>query len=137
MMRNLIGIFIAIVVGLAGGSLVNIGILQLGQFLIPPPEGVDMSNMEGLKEAMPQFGIQHFIPPFLAHAIGTLFGAFFAAKIAPMHKNRCAYFIGAFFFLGGLYMVIMLPSPILFSVIDLVFAYFPMVWLALRLARTS
>jgi hypothetical protein len=38
------------------------------------------------------------------------------------------------FFMGGAMMVYMLPGPIWFAVIDLVFAYIPMGLLALKIA---
>lgn len=136
-MRNYIGMKIAIVIGLSGGSLVNLGILELGKILIPLPPGVNTDSMESLKAGLAQFEIQHFIFPFLAHAIGTLFGAFYAARIAPGRKKICAAIVGGFFFSGGLIMVIMVPSPLWFSIIDLALAYVPMIWLALRLARVQ
>ena len=45
---------------------------------------------------------KHFISPFLAHALGSLAGAFLAAKIALSHQMKIALVIGAFFSLGGL-----------------------------------
>jgi hypothetical protein len=41
--------------------------------------------------------------------------------------------IGSLFFVGGLQMVMELPSPMWFNVLDLGLAYFPMVWLGHRL----
>jgi hypothetical protein len=43
--------------------------------------------------------------------------------------------VGAFFFLGGLYMVSILPAaPLWFDVLDLALAYFPMAWAGAKLA---
>ena len=44
---------------------------------------------------------KNFVFPFLAHALGTLAGAFVAAKIAASHKMRFALAIGFLFLLGG------------------------------------
>ena len=90
--------------------------------------------MEGLKESMHLFGPQHFIMPFLAHALGTLAGAAVAALIAVSHKMKFALAIGFFFLAGGIMNVFMLPSPLWFTNVDLVGAYIPMGWLGGRLA---
>ena len=128
---------LAVVAGLVLGSVVNMGIIMLSSSIIPPPEGVDVTNMESLKSSMHLFEPKHFIFPFLAHALGTLSGAFTAALIAAANKMRFALGIGAFFLLGGIVNVFMLPSPAWFTVLDLVGAYIPMGWLGGRWAGAS
>jgi hypothetical protein len=71
---------------------------------------------------------KHFVFPFLAHAIGTLAGAFLAARLS-VSKMRSAFIVGGFFLLGGIANTMMLPSPVWFSITDLVGAYLPMAWL--------
>jgi hypothetical protein len=80
------------------------------------------------------FQPKHFIMPFLAHAIGTLIGAFIAALIAGSHKMNFAIVIGIFFLIGGIMSVFMLPSPVWFNILDLVVAYIPMAWIGGKLA---
>lgn len=126
--------FLAFVAGLVVGSLVNKGLIAISGSIIPPPAGVDVSNLEGLKASMHLFRPQHFIFPFLAHALGTLTGAFVAAWFSASHKMRLALGIGIFFLVGGIGMVFMVPSPTWFAVTDLVFAYIPMAYLAGKLA---
>jgi hypothetical protein len=41
-----------------------------------------------------------------------------------------SFFVAGLFFFGGAYMVSVLPAPIWFNVLDLVVAYFPMMYLA-------
>ena len=89
---------------------------------------------EGLKASMPLFQPRHFIMPFLAHALGTFVGAFIAASIAATHKMKLALGIGVLFLIGGITNVLMLPSPLLFSVIDLAVAYIPMAYIGGMLA---
>lgn len=71
--------------------------------------------------------------PFLAHALGTFVGAFLAAKIA-FHKLFAGIFIGAFFLIGGIANSFMLPAPTWFVVVDVVFAYLPVAFLATKFA---
>jgi hypothetical protein len=130
-LRNIL----AVIAGIVGGGIVNMGLVMLGGIIVPPPDGIDTSTTEGLKAAMPLFELKHFIFPFLAHAIGTLVGAWLAALVAATNKLTFAMIIGCFFFLGGLYMVVVVPSPVWFTLLDLVLAYIPMAWLGYRLAR--
>jgi hypothetical protein len=126
-----------ILVTIAGciiGSLVNGGIISISGSIIPPPEGADTQTMEGLKASMHMFEPKHFLFPFLAHALGTLVGAYIAARLVTANPMRSAMIISGLFFIGGLMMVVQLPSPVWFSIVDLVGAYFPMGYLAVRLA---
>ena len=127
----------AVFAGVIIGGVLNMALLVVGSALIPAPAGVDVTDMESIAAAMDmgEFGPRHFITPFLAHALGCLAGAIIAYLIAVDRKQLFAYVIGGFFFLGGLINAFMLPAPLWFIVFDLVFAYFPMAWLAGLIAR--
>lgn len=126
---------LAVVAGLIVGSAVNGGIIAVSGSLIPPPAGADVTTMEGLKASMHLFGPEHFLMPFLAHALGTLVGAFIAAKIAANNHLRFALGIGVVFFIGGAINVALLSAPMWFNVLDLVAAYLPMGYLGGKLAE--
>lgn len=132
-MNPIVKNILAVVAGLIAGSLVNMAIIMLSSHLVLPPQGIDTSTMEGLKEALPLFEPKHFLMPFLAHAIGTLVGAYITVLLAASHKMTYALVIGCFFLLGGITNVILLPSPTWFTVLDLAVAYLPMAWLGGRL----
>lgn len=134
-MKSFIFNFIAVLGGLVIGSIVNMALVSLGGELIPPPIGADVSSMEELKKAMPLFTAQHFLFPFLAHAMGTLCGAAFAAKVASTHKLIIALVIGVAFLAGGIMMVFSLPSPMWFNVLDLSAAYLPMAYIGYKLIK--
>ena len=124
---------LAVLIGIITGSTVNMGMIMISGSIIPPPDGADVSTMEGLKESMHLFQAKHFIFPFLAHALGTFVGAVLAALIAVNHKMKFALGIGAFFLIGGIANVFMLPSPVWFTVLDIMVAYIPMAWLGGKL----
>jgi hypothetical protein len=123
---------LAVVAGLVVGGALNMAIIMISGSIIPPPEGVDNTTMEGLKAGMHLFQPKHFILPYLAHALGTFVGALLAAIIAATHKMKFALSIGIFFLLGGIANVIMLPSPVWFTITDLGI-YLPMGFLAGKL----
>ncbi len=111
------------------GAQVNMAIIMGGSSVIPPPAGVDPSNIDSIAENMHLYGFTHFMVPFLAHALGTLVGAFLVAKFAPLYKLQLALAVGFIFLLGGIAMVMMLPSPLWFNVLDVGVAYLPMGYL--------
>ena len=112
-------------------------LVTAGPKVFPPPVGVDVTTMEGLKAALPLFEPRHFVFPFLAHALGTLVGALVATLIAGGRVPAAV--VGALFFAGGAANVAMLPAPMWFNALDLIVAYGPMAfvgwWLAGRLRR--
>jgi len=125
---------LAVVVGLVIGSIVNMGLILVSGTIIPPPAGADVTTFEGLKASLHLFEPKHFIFPFLAHALGTLVGAFVAGLLAPGRSMVPACVVGGLFLLGGIYNVMMLPAPAWFNATDLLLAYIPMAWLGHALA---
>ena len=136
-MNKIVRNVLAVITGITLGSAVNMGIIMLQGYFIALPEGVDVTNTESLQSAMHLFGPKHFIFPFLAHAIGTLVGAYLSARIAASHKIKFALGIGIFFLIGGISMVFMMPAPVWFVMLDLSVAYSPMGWLSGILATKS
>ncbi len=127
----------AVLTGIIIGSIVNMTLITISGSIIPPPEGADLTTMEALKESMHLFTPKNFIFPFLAHALGTFVGALLAGFIAITYKIRFAMSIGYAFLLGGIINVFMLPSPVWFSVLDIVVAYLPMAYFAGKIATRN
>lgn len=125
---------LAIIVGAAVGSIVNMMLITISGSVIPPPAGADVTTYEGLKATIHLFKPKHFIFPFLAHALGTFAGAFVTAKLAANNKTRFAMVIGILFLFGGIANVMMLPAPMWFNVLDVAAAYIPMALLGGKLA---
>ncbi|TGN08427.1 hypothetical protein [Leptospira ilyithenensis] len=132
-MNPIIKNILAVILGFIVGSAVNMGIITTSGNIIPPPDGADVTTMEGLKASIHLFQPKHFILPFLAHALGTFTGALVAAIIATNHKVKFALGIGVLFLAGGIANILMLPSPIWFTVLDLAGAYIPMGYIAGKL----
>ena len=117
---------LALLAGYVLGSTVNMMLILISSSIIPPPPGADVTSSAGLKASMHLFGVQHFIFPFVAHALGTLIGAWIAATVAPSKNFLIAMVASGLFLLGGISSVIMLPSPLWFTLVDLIAAYLPM-----------
>ena len=126
---------LAVVAGIVVGSIVNMGIIMISGSIIPPPEGADITTMEGLKASIHFFEPKHFIFPFLAHALGTLVGAVIATKIAATRKMTMALIIGLFFLIGGTANIAMLGGPMWFTALDIIVAYMPMAYVGYMLGN--
>ncbi len=126
-LRNIL----AVIGGIVLGSILNMTIVMtLGSV----PEGVDPSDVESIKANIDRYEWFHFIVPFIAHALGTLLGAFIASKFGSTNKKVLALVVGAFFMIGGLAAVFMIPGPIWFAILDIAVAYIPMAILGHKLA---
>lgn len=123
---------LAVLAGIFVGGIVNFGIIILSSSIIPPPDGVDVSNIESIKANIRLYKPIHFLFPFLAHAIGTFSGAVLAIKISK--QTKIAYMVALVFLYGGISMVTQVPSPMWFTVLDLGLAYIPMAWLATKMS---
>ena len=135
-MNNLTRNILALVIGLVVGGAVNMGLVNIGPAIIPLPAGADVSTMEGLQQSMQLFTPKNFLFPFLAHALGTMVGAFFAAKFAATRQFFNAMIVGFVFLAGGVSMVYMVGGPMWFILADLIIAYLPMAYLGGLLASS-
>ena len=111
MKKTILNLFVFVVCVLTGGMLNGV-IVKYSSAIIPPPIGFDLRTEEGLKAAMQVMEPKHFIMPFLAHALGTLVGAFLVTLFIKERKLFRALLVGFLFFLAGTYMVFILPSPL-------------------------
>lgn len=131
-LRNIL----AVIAGLLVGSFVNMGLIYLGMALLPAPPGVDVNDIASINAHIREYSTLQLLTPFFSHAIGTLAGAFLAARIAASHNMAFALVIGVVFLIGGIMAVRMIPNaPMWFNVLDLVVAYLPMAWIGGRMAR--
>lgn len=124
----------AVILGWFGGGMVNMMLVKAGHTLFPI-EGIDPNNLEELARVMPGLEVKYFIFPFLAHALGTFFGAVIAGAIAVKHNMKCAMGIGVLFLIGGILACFMIPAPVWFILTDLLIAYIPMAWMGGKIAQ--
>ena len=101
-MGKTIRTILAVLLGLAVGSAVNMGLILLRPMVIPPPAGVDVTDMESLAASMHLFQFRHFVFPFLAHAAGALVAAYLAVMIASGYRLKLSMLVGSLFLLGGI-----------------------------------
>lgn len=135
MINPLIRNMLAVLAGMVVFTLVNTGLVYLGPYVFPLPAGADLSSPEAFASSVPLFKIQHFVFPFLGHALGTLSGAYTGARIATRPQMTVVGVIGGVALFGGIMNAYHMPAPIWFEVFDLFLAYLPMAWLGGKLAN--
>jgi hypothetical protein len=129
---------IVIFISLFSGAMLNGAIINISSKVIVPPKGFDLNTAEGLQAAMPHMGPEHFLFPFLAHAIGTLISALLISRFLKSQQFVFSMMAGILFLMAGVAMVIMLPgTPIWFILVDLIGAYIPMAYLGYKLVKKS
>lgn len=136
---NLLRNVLALIGGFIIGAIVNMGLIEFGHNRVPVPEEfMQIKTIEALKEASALLSPKHFVFPFIAHALGTLVGAYVCSRIAYSRKRELALVIGFIFLSGGVSMIITKGGPHWFKIADLGFAYIPMAILGWSIAvRTS
>jgi hypothetical protein len=127
-----------ILVGALAGASLNMGVLLLGSKLMPNPPGVDVNDPASINAHIHEYSVLQLLVPFLAHALGTLLGAFLAARFnrGTGLSLTAALVVGALFLFGGISAIVMIPSaPLWFDALDLLVAYVPMALLGYALAK--
>ncbi|MDC1395481.1 hypothetical protein N8368_03125 [Bacteroidia bacterium] len=125
----LVGLLV-VIAGLFLGSLLNMGIIMIGPSVIPMPKGVKPMDEDSLEEFMHLFETKHFVMPFLAHALGTLVGAFVAVKLSnifnvPEVGLIASIAIGLLFLWGGIETSKSIGASMNATLFDAVLAYIP------------
>lgn len=128
-LRNIL----AVIAGSIVGGLVNATLVTIGPMIIPTPDGLDQTTLEGIQASIHLLQPKHFIFPFIAHALGTLVGALVAVKIGVSHHLLLALAVGLLFLMGGLSMMFMVDGPAWFEYLDVLVAYLPMAWIGAKL----
>ena len=130
-LRNIL----AVIAGCFVGGIINWGLIKLGPTIFPMPEGFNPDDIENIKANIHLFSTGNFLMTWLAHALGTLAGAYTTARLSISNQRSLALLIGLFFLIGGIMAVMMIGGPITFIIADLVLAYLPMGYLGFILAR--
>jgi hypothetical protein len=131
-MSRYINFGLALIAGVVIGGIVNMLFVTIGPMVISPPAGMDMTSAESMKASAHLLESKHYIFPLIAHASGTYVGALVAVKLAKEFKPFAAYIVAGLFFIGGITAIRMIPAPIDFILVDLIFAYFPMAYAAIK-----
>jgi hypothetical protein len=131
---NIVRNILAVIIGLIIGNVVNMAVISVGHAIMPPHAGFDGNSMEGVASTIHLLQPLDFIVPFLAHALGPFVGVLAAMFIAASSHKTIAIIVGVLFLVGGIAANIMIPAPMWYRIVDMVFAYIPMAFLAWKVS---
>lgn len=123
----------ALLLGIFVGGMVNMGLILLGPSVIPVP--VNVTDSDSIAASIHLLQPEHFLFPYLAHAVGTFAGALIAYLAGATYRLRLAVAVGLLFLCGGIANAFVIPAPLWFLVLDIATAYLIPMWLAIEIGR--
>jgi hypothetical protein len=121
---------LAVVLGIVAGGAFNMAMVMASHAVYPLPEGIDVYPTEGIDpndfDALKAHVTAHGMPTgalimvLVAHAGGSFVSGFVCGLIARRCWYAAALGMGILWMCGGIYMLMMLPSPTWFAVADVV-----------------
>ena len=119
-------------------GVINAGLITYLGGMVDLPPGVDPNDVEDIKKNIHLYSTNALLVPLAAHAVGTMSGAFMAARLAVSRHMILAMAIGIFFLIMGIVMILSIPNtPTWFVWLDLLGAYLPMAFLGGLIGRRS
>lgn len=103
---------LAVIAGLIVGGLIVAGVEYIAQKIYPPPEGLDLTDMEVLREFAAGAPASARLVVLLAWFLGTFGGAWVAAYLARRAPMTHALIVGTFFLVADTVNLVSIPSPL-------------------------
>lgn len=118
---------LAVLAGIILGAVMVYVVQLAGHQIFPPPEGMDPSNPESIKQYMSQIPTLALVWILLSYALGSLAGGGVAAAIAPKAHLTHALIVGGVQTCFGIANYLMITHPLWMMVVGtpifLVFAF--------------
>lgn len=111
-MRTAIGLIVGIVAGFLTVYLLE----MIGHAIYPPPPGIDMTDMDALRDVMATMPAGALGLVLLAWVLATLIGGTLAGWIARTRQTLLAGVVGALILAGAIANMVLLPHPVWFSI---------------------
>ncbi len=115
-MRTAIGLIVGIVAGFVTVYLLE----MLGHSIYPPPRGIDMTDMDALRDVMATMPAGALVIVLLAWILATLIGGTLAGWIARTRQKLLAGVVGGLILAGAVANMVLLPHPVWFVVAAIV-----------------
>ena len=93
--------------------MLNGALIDVSRQIIPQPVGFDLTTAEGLQAAMPHMGPEHYLFPFLAHALGTLLSAVLITRFLKSQQFVFSMMAGILFLIAGTFIFSMMAGIVI------------------------
>ena len=114
---------LAVIAGIIAGSLTIFLFETVGHLIVPPPAGMDATNVDSIRAAMSQMTLASFLLILAAWCGGSFVGGLVAAAIARTSGRGCALIVAGFIVLSGIATMILIPHPIWFWIAGIVLPF--------------
>jgi len=111
---------LAVVAGVILAGIVTYAVQAIGHQVYPPPEGLDMKNMEAMKAYVATLPMGALLFVLLAYILGSFAGGWLAAKIARTSQIHLPLTVGGVQLFFGIINLVMIPHPIWFAIASVI-----------------
>ena len=119
---------LAIIAGVITAGITVFVLESLSHLIYPPPENIDLTDYEALKEAVKGMPTGALVSVLLAWMISGIVGGFVGGKIDSINWKQNSIIIGLILLLFAIFNLYMVPHPLWMTVIAVV-GYVPMaIW---------
>jgi hypothetical membrane protein len=118
---------LSVIAGVIAGFILILVFETIGHLIAPLPEGIDISDIESIKENLDKIPVLNMVLVLVAYAIGAFGAGFVTIKIAKTQKINMALITGLILMLFGIFNLITIPHPVWFTIVNL-FLFLPMAW---------
>jgi hypothetical protein len=107
---------LAVVAGVILAGIVTYAVQKIGHQVYPPPEGMDIKNMEAMKAYVSKLPMGALLFLLLSYIAGSFTGGWLAAKIARTSQIHLPLTVGGVQLLFGVINLITIPHPMWFAI---------------------
>jgi len=125
-----------VVAGVIAGGITVFIVESIGHLIWPPPEGIDITDPEGLAQLMDVIPIGALVFVVIAWIAGAIAGGFVAGKMAKDPSYLPGIITGAVLMVFGVMTMVSVPHPIWMWIFGIV-APVPSAWYGSKLAGTA
>ncbi len=126
--------YLSIFVGIVSGVIVLFLIELIGHLIFRPPNNIDYTDIEALKQHTKNAPVFIFIMLIIAYSIGSFIGGFIAGLLSKEKKTDNAVTVGGILLGFGTYSLFSLPHPTWVIICSLL-VFIPFSWIGGKTAE--
>ncbi|MBK7636720.1 MAG: hypothetical protein IPJ13_22465 [Saprospiraceae bacterium] len=124
---------LVVILAIAAGMIAMMAGHQISNVILPPPEGMDVSNMESFVANAHKLTTGHWILALLSHAFGPLVSGFIVAKYSAAHHRQLLWIVAGAWIIAGVLNLMAIHHLLWFKIADILM-YVPMTFIGAKLS---
>ena len=123
-----------VLLGIVCGSVLIYAVEAIGHLVYPPPEQMDLNDIEAMKAMIKTLPIGALLFVLLAYAVGSFGGGFIVTLFSKSRKPLLAIVVGVVLAIFGIINLFMIPHPVWFAVASILL-YVPCAYMGSLIAK--